>query len=160
PERPVDMASSYGHPAWVNSAALALPGTSAATPEPSGGRIERGRDGAPTGILREAAVRLLTVPMPVHAPEQVGRGLARAPAPAGSEVISGIVDARAEPWMLDGYERFAARGALTVRVRAAVEVHPERGAGQLAGVEALRARQTGPLVRVTAIKLYVDGVIE
>src|SRR5690606_33029549 len=43
---------------------------------------------------------------------------------------------------------------------AAVEVHPERGAGQLAAVEALRARHTGPLVRVTAIKLYVDGVIE
>jgi len=51
--RPAFIYSKDMHSAWVNSKALELAGISAATPDPSGGKIERFDDGTPSGILRE-----------------------------------------------------------------------------------------------------------
>jgi hypothetical protein len=48
-----------GHMAIANSAALAAANITAATPEPSGARIDRDASGNPTGILREAAAYAL-----------------------------------------------------------------------------------------------------
>lgn len=161
PDRPVYMTSADGHSAWVNSAALARAGITATTPDPPNGRIERGPDGNPTGILREAAMARVASKLPPYDHAQVDAGLAKALAEAASHGITSIVDADAEDWMLAGYNRFAKHGRLTVRVHAAVEVAPARDlASQRATIEALRARHDSALVRVNAVKLYVDGVIE
>ena len=58
PRRPVVLHSHDFHALWVNGAALDAAGISSATPDPAGGRIERDASGAPTGVLRENAVRL------------------------------------------------------------------------------------------------------
>ena len=54
--RPVFLRSVDHSIALLNSRALALAGIGAHTPDPAGGVIERDRDGAPTGVLRGAAV--------------------------------------------------------------------------------------------------------
>jgi len=48
-----------GHMAVANSAALAAANISAATPDPSGSKIDRDASGNPTGILREAGANAL-----------------------------------------------------------------------------------------------------
>jgi predicted amidohydrolase YtcJ len=64
--RLVWISSHDGHSAWVSGAALDRAGIDASTPDPPGGRIERGGDGRPNGILRETA-RDLVEPFVVRA---------------------------------------------------------------------------------------------
>lgn len=160
PGRPVYMASADAHSAWVSSAALAAAGITATTPDPPRGRIERDASGAPTGILREDAIQLVTARIPAYSHAQVDAGLTSAMAEASSYGITSIVEASAEPWMLEGFQRFAERDALDLRVHAAVRVDPDRGARQLSEILALRERHASPMVQVNAIKLFLDGVIE
>lgn len=160
PDRPVYLAASDGHSAWVNSAALAEAGITAATPDPANGRIERGARSQPTGILRESAASLVSERMPPYSEAQIDAGLTAALALASSYGITSIIDPAVKPWMLDGYQRFADRGALTVRVHAAARIQPGEGVKQLEAIEALRARHHSPMVQVNAVKLYIDGVIE
>jgi predicted amidohydrolase YtcJ len=58
-ERPAFLSSHDGHSAWASATARRLAGLSAATLDPSGGRIERLPDGEPSGILRETALDLV-----------------------------------------------------------------------------------------------------
>lgn len=160
PGRPVFMASADAHSAWVSSAALAAAGITATTPDPPRGRIERDASGAPTGILREDAIQLVTARMPEYSQAQVDAGFTKAMAEASSYGITSIIEASAEPWMLEGFQRFAERDALDVRVHAAVLVDPERGARQLSEIVSLRERYTSPMVQVNAVKLFIDGIIE
>src|SRR3990170_1799542 len=55
-DRPVLLIRYCGHVAVANSAALALAGIDATTPDPRGGSIDRDSSGRPTGVVRETAV--------------------------------------------------------------------------------------------------------
>ena len=56
PDRAVLVYRVCGHIAIANSVALDRAGIEAGTPDPPGGNIDRGPDGAPNGILRETAI--------------------------------------------------------------------------------------------------------
>lgn len=160
PDRPVYMGSADGHSAWVNSRALALAGVTAETPDPPGGIIDRDTSGEPTGILREDAIGLVADLIPAYSNEQVDEGFAKAQAEASSYGITSIIDANVEAWMLDGYRRFEDRGELAVRIHGAIEVGPDIGVAKLDAIEAMRSSYDTPLVKIAAVKLYLDGVIE
>jgi predicted amidohydrolase YtcJ len=53
-----------GHIAIANSAALAIAGIDRNTPDPAGGKIDRDRQGEPTGIIRETAQSLISSHVP------------------------------------------------------------------------------------------------
>lgn len=53
------LASRDGHSAWVSPALLARAGIDARVDDPTGGHVERDRDGSPNGIVRETAVDLV-----------------------------------------------------------------------------------------------------
>jgi len=159
-DRPVFMVSADAHSAWVNSAALAAAGITADTRDPAGGIIERDAAGEPTGILREAAIRLVAHRIPPYSDAQVDKGFTKAQVEASSYGITSIIEANATPQVLDGYRRFEDRGELAVRVHAAVGVDPAGGTAQLAEIELMRAQYQTALVQVNAVKLYLDGVIE
>jgi len=59
PENPVLLTHASGHAALANDRALAAAGIDAGTPDPPGGTIVRGPDGAATGLLREHAQDLV-----------------------------------------------------------------------------------------------------
>jgi predicted amidohydrolase YtcJ len=67
------LSSHDGHSAWVSSAALRVASVVASTPDPEGGRIERGAAGEPTGVLRETALELVAR----HVTRLQGPGLRR-----------------------------------------------------------------------------------
>ncbi len=58
--RPVSVQHISGHGYVVNSAVMRNLGISASTPTPSGGRIDRGEAGEPTGLFFDSACDLLT----------------------------------------------------------------------------------------------------
>lgn len=64
--RPAYLKSHDCHGAWVNSAALRLAGIDRETPDPAGGRIVRDDRGEATGVLMDAAVKLVAdlIPAP------------------------------------------------------------------------------------------------
>jgi hypothetical protein len=70
-ERPAFVTSHDGHSAWASAVARRAASVTGATPDPAGGRIERGTDGEPTGILRETALDLVAA----HVPQLQGDAL-------------------------------------------------------------------------------------
>ena len=64
PGHPLLLHRHDGHSAVASSAALDLAGISASTPDPVGGVIDRDAQGEPTGILRDAAMGLVSAHEP------------------------------------------------------------------------------------------------
>lgn len=100
-DRPVVIYRYCGHIAVANSAALALAGVGADTPDPEGGGIDRGGAGRPTGVLRETAINLVSsvVGRLVRPPsdDQIVTALGRLPA-MGIGSVTGIVSFGAGIW--------------------------------------------------------------
>ena len=59
-DRPVLLYRYCGHIAVANNRALQLAGVDEHTDDPEGGSIDRDSSGRPTGVLREAAVQLVS----------------------------------------------------------------------------------------------------
>jgi predicted amidohydrolase YtcJ len=78
------------HSLWVSTAALEVAGVTATTLDPAGGAIRRDIDGRPTGILHEAAARLVSVHVPPSSRETVEAAVA---ALAADLVSLGVVAA-------------------------------------------------------------------
>lgn len=62
PDRPVWLRRVDGHAGWANLAAMKAAGITADTAAPAGGEILRGKGGAPTGVLVDAAMGLMSPP--------------------------------------------------------------------------------------------------
>jgi predicted amidohydrolase YtcJ len=161
PDRPAFLSAADGHSAWVNSRALKIGGVTAQTPDPEDGRIER-KPGTrePSGTLREAAQRLVSRHIPEPGPGEYLDGLRRGLALANRAGITSIIEANASDEILEAYRELDRAGELTVRVLASIHVDPKKGTGQVP--ELIRKRETfvGPHLESTAVKIFVDGVIE
>jgi predicted amidohydrolase YtcJ len=161
PDRPAILWAADGHSAWVNSRALALAGITAATPDPPRGRIERDpATGEPSGTLREEAADLVGDLVPEPSDDERRAGLARAVEILHGFGIVSIQEAHAGESDLRIYRDLDRRGALGLRVVAALGTDAARGAEQVADLERLRAADWGPHVRASAAKIFADGVIE
>ena len=78
PRNPVALWSRDGHLLWVNSLAMAQCALAGVGEAVFGGEIERGRDGGPTGIIKEHATRLIMDHCGGEDVETTCRALARA----------------------------------------------------------------------------------
>ncbi len=67
-DRPVWLERVDGHAGWANSRAMAAAGVTAATRDPSGGRIERDPAGAPSGVFVDGAKALIEKAIPEPTP--------------------------------------------------------------------------------------------
>jgi predicted amidohydrolase YtcJ len=64
-DRPVIVIKHDGHSVFANTCAIESAGVTASTPDPEAGKIEREADGSPSGVFREAAVKLILNAMPM-----------------------------------------------------------------------------------------------
>jgi predicted amidohydrolase YtcJ len=78
PHRPVLLSSRDHHSVWANTAAIALAGLDATTPDPADGRIEREADGTPAGTFHEGAEALFDAVRPSISADLAYAGLLRA----------------------------------------------------------------------------------
>lgn len=159
-EIPVFLEAMDGHSAWVNSKALALAGINKETKDPERGRIERDKNGEPSGTLREAAISLVARHIPQLTQQENVAGLRRALKLANSFGITGLHDANASGDDLKAYKTLDVRGELTARVVAANHIDPDKAESQIPELIRLKALHNTPRLKANAAKLFVDGVIE
>jgi predicted amidohydrolase YtcJ len=117
-DRPVVLRRIDGHAIWASSRALAAAKVTAATPDPSGGKIVRGAGGEPTGVLIDNATALVEAAIPA-APAGARERRIRAAARRAVEVgLTGVHDMGIDDATADVYRALAARRELPLRVYA------------------------------------------
>ena len=161
-DRPVLLESSDHHCAWVNTAALRAAGVDEHTPDPPSGQVARRDDGSPLGTLLEWTAMDL---VKQHAPEPSERerrdGLATSTALLRAAGIVWVQEASASVADAATYLALAEEGRLAVRCGVALRADPGRWPAERAAFSDLRTRSgQNPWVRVSTVKLFVDGCIE
>ncbi len=166
PDRPVFLFNRDHHGAWVNSAALARAGITAATPDPPDGRIERDAAGEPSGTLHEGAMTLVDRLTPRVTDRDIHLGLLEGQAYLHSLGVTAWVDAivgRSAVGDLDSFPIYLAAaesGALTARVVGSLWWDREGDESQIPGLVDRRARAATGRFTAPTVKIMQDGVCE
>lgn len=170
PIRPVFLFNRDHHGAWANSAALALAGITADTPDPADGRIERSPDGSPSGTLHEGAAKLVAAVAPAPSPDDEFAALLEAQRYALSLGITGWQDAIVGDYFGASdtalvYRRALDEGRLLVDVTGALWWDRDRGVEQVRSLVERREALVAALgpdarFRLPAVKIMADGVVE
>jgi predicted amidohydrolase YtcJ len=151
-DRPVILYHISGHAAVVNGAALEAAGYTDRSPDPPGGRLGRGPDGAPNGLVYERALdpvaRFSSGAFPSDR-AQVGKTL-EAIAAYGVTTVGTM---STDPEELEVLISLGVSGDLPVRVRSYVRF------SRLALVDVRRPleEETNDLLVVRGTKAYTDG---
>ena len=157
PHHPVALVRIDGHATWASAAALQAAGIERHTPDPAGGRIQRDARGEATGLLLDAAQRLLQRAEPRPSDEQFDRAVAEAVADCLAAGLTGIHEMGAELYALASYRRLIGRGQFPFRNYVAV-------AGRSASTWT-HYREHGPesmgdgRLVVGGLKLLADGAL-
>jgi predicted amidohydrolase YtcJ len=165
--RPVYLGAADGHSAWLNSKALALAGITRDTKDPEDGRVDRDPAGEPAGTLQEEAMALASRLLPKLTLEERVAGLLRGVEHANRHGLTALQEASAGSGpeglgrgALQAYREADRRGKLTARVTVSLGTDPSRGPEQVDDLVPLRREFTGGNVKVSAVKIFADGVIE
>ena len=161
--RPILIVSLDGHIALANSRALALAGIDATTKDPPGGRIRRGKRGAPTGILLDDAIELVESKIPKPTDEDNADTLAVGYQLMARAGITTCLHASVDEPELRALAVLADRGPLPVRPHLAMHVESDEAedpAAMLARVADLASTYGRPQMTIDNLKMFFDGVIE
>ena len=157
PDHPVVLERVDGHAYLANAKAMELARVTAATKDPEGGRLERGANGAPTGVFVDNAQGLIdrVVPAPSRA-ETRARALA-----AIDEMhrwgLTGMHDAGASRATIETYEALAKEGRLDLRLY--VMVADDSAALRYYLARRPQSALFGGRLWIRSIKLYADGAL-
>jgi predicted amidohydrolase YtcJ len=166
--RELDQATR-DHPVWVkkgghegvaNSLALRLAGITAQTPDPPQGTIQRGADGAPTGVLLSApAMSLVEHQIPPPPFEQQVQNLQQACQLYNAFGIGSVRDPIVTRDQLLVYQALWERGGLTVRSRPMFLVPSGPVAERIADIASLGVRSGfgDDLLKIWGLKSLMDG---
>jgi predicted amidohydrolase YtcJ len=159
PHHPVLLRSQDHHSAWVNTAALALAGVDAATPDPAHGTVVRGADGAPTGLLLERALHLVWDRLPLPDAAALDAALDAAADDLAARGITTVHHMAYEPptyWRaLAGKASRAAGGGVPLGVWAGM---PHADLEHAAAI-GLAGGQGGDFFVVGGAKFFADGAL-
>ncbi|RPF44916.1 hypothetical protein EDD96_1459 [Streptomyces sp. Ag109_G2-6] len=162
--RPVVLVGGDGHNLWASQRALDIAGITAATPDPAGGRIVKGADGQPTGVLKDDAQDLVKrhVPQPTRA--ELVEACAKVLAQAAASGVTTMMDALVGRHELELYQALSAAGRLPQRIVPAIRLDVEQTKDPAAskayalGLEREFRGVAG--LRFGTVKVFLDGVIE
>ncbi|MBX3563836.1 MAG: amidohydrolase family protein [Sphingomonas sp.] len=155
-DRPVWLERVDGHAGWANSRAIELAGIGAPTTDPSGGRIERDAKGAPSGVLVDGAMNLLTKAIPQPTPRERNAAFLAAQERLLSLGITASADmgTTVQDWLT--YRRMGDLGLLKMRIMS-------YGSGVETALAVAGQEPTpwlyGDRLRMGGIKLYADGAL-
>jgi predicted amidohydrolase YtcJ len=141
------------HMALANSVALRLAGITRATADPPGGTIERDPvSGEATGILKDAAMDMVTRMMPRPTPGELEHSVLQALEVAKRNGVTSVHDISEEEH-IPIYHKLEGAGKLTCRIYARL---PIAGMSKLIRERVRRAHGT-EFVKVGSLKAFADG---
>jgi len=161
-DRPAQIISYDGHTAWVNTRALRLAGITKRTPNPPRGVIVKDpKTGEPTGVLKEAAMSLVSTHVPKPTRADRASALRAAIGEAQRNGITSIQNASGNADEFELYADLRRDGDLGVRVYSALSTSGALGEPAIADLDAVAKRYPDdPIFKAGAIKIMLDGVIE
>ena len=140
PNNPVVLTHASGHATFANAKAMELAGVTGKTPNPPGGEILKDQKGAPTGLFRETASRLLQDAYakaregmtPEEREAEVRREVQLADEEVVAKGVTSFQDAGSSFETIDVFKKVAAEGKLGVRLWVMIRDTSERMATSLA----------------------------
>jgi hypothetical protein len=159
--RPAMLLSRDGHTAWVNTAALRAAAIARATTVPGRGEIVRDpRTAEATGIVRGAAIELVTKGIPAPKDGDRARALRAAILRAHEAGVTSVHDVDSSTSDLEMLDAARRDGELSIRVYAGLHLDAVDEQA-LASLETVR-KQYGddPLLKTGAIVMEVDGGLD
>ncbi len=167
--RPAFLLAYDGHTAWLNHAALRLLGLTRGTKLAKLDQVVKDpSSGEPTGVIRSIASlekssqvieRLLEL-LPQESEDRIYQSFQKSLSSALSYGITTIVDPQVSPEALALFERALEEGTLKPRLQIALFHPPGTTEATIRKFEDIRKRLNDDRLRVSAIKLYIDDVIE
>lgn len=169
PDNPVYLGRSDGHAGWVNARALAAAGIDRSTAGPPGGAIGRRSDGSPSGVLLERANELVVPHVPALADSDVVAAWRLAAEALAARGVTRVYDAGVLPMpglvamnapfahYLSLLRRADSIAPLPLQVHLMIPAPSAAAESILAATPA--ARELSPRLRVTHLKLFVDGAL-
>ena len=157
PDHPVLLTRVDGHADLVNTSAMRLAGLNAASIDPSGGKVIRDAQNAPTGVLIDNAKELVERKVPAPTATEARSALKDAVNVIHRWGLTGVHDAGASRSAIDMFEQMAQAGELNLRLY--VMISDDSAA--IAHYTSLGPRSAlyNGQVWVRAIKLYADGAM-
>ncbi len=154
PNRPAYLTAKSLHAAWVNSKALELAGIDSSMADPEDGAIDRDRNGNPTGILFEGAMKLVASRIPAPSPNELADNLISAQAKLSELGLTGVHD-------FDGPECLRALQMVRDRNQLQLRIVKNIPAAQLAAARSLGLRSGfgDRWIRIGNIKVFADGAL-
>ena len=159
PDRPCFLVRYDGHMALANSRALKLAGITADTADPTGGEIVRDTaSNEPTGILRDAAMLLVSDIVPATTDEEMADAIGAALESAARLGVTSLDDMaghgpETRRRLLRLYQQLAREGRLSARIRLRWPLEAWSELADL-GVEAGFGTE---LVTIGGLKGFIDG---
>lgn len=155
PDNPVILVRVCGHAAYVNSAALRAAGVTRDTADPAAGRILRGADGEPTGILIDDAKDIVSSRIPPPTREEMKKLVVSAAERCLAAGLVGVHEMGISSADDTLYRELYAEGSLPFRITAFLsESDPALGryleAGPVRGA-------FGDRYSIVGVKFYADG---
>ena len=155
-DKPVWLARVDGHAGWANSKALEIAGISKDTLDPPGGKIERDASGAPSGILIDNAMDLLSMHLPQSSEQVLSNRMKAAGEHLLSLGITSVHDAGIDHDEYHFYRDMAEQQKLPIRIY-----------GMIAATDPILKKMLslGPVqdqddfLSIRSVKVYGDGAL-
>lgn len=155
PNHPVLLYRACHHILAANSAALALAGIDRNTPNPDAGEIDRDEHGEPTGILREAAMLLMTEQLTPPTVDEMTEGIILAGKAFLATGVTSTVEAGIRrPEEMAAYQNAWAAGAMPVRTYLMMMIDEMLDHLLSLGI---KTGYGDPWLRIGPAKLFSDG---
>jgi predicted amidohydrolase YtcJ len=162
PNNPVVLTRIDGHALLANAMAMRAAKITAATPDPSGGRILRLSDNSPSGVFVDNAESLINRAEPSPRRDQMTKEILSAIAEANRWGLIGIDDPGEPRSIIDIYESLAKQGKYNLRNYVLVSGDSRHGDSS----DVVHYMSIGPRsalydgrIWIRAIKLYADGAL-
>ena len=158
--RPVYMTSYDGHSSWANTKAFQVSGIDEKTVFSGFGELVKDKDGRPSGMMKESASSLVGRNVPGVTKERQLEALRSGQKRAAALGITSIQNAHGSLPEVELYDELLNRGELTLRTSFAFSVGPTTTQKDIDTIAETSKRFDSDMLRVRAVKIVVDGVIE
>lgn len=159
-DRPVYLRAYDGHTAWANSKAFEIAGVNEKTEFTGWGELVRDSKGRPTGTLKESAMGLISRHIPPVTRDFEMEALRRGFRNAHELGITSIQNAHGNLPEIELYDELLKKGELKLRTNFAFSIGPNTSQEDVERIVELSKKFNGPMLKVGAVKIAIDGVIE